>query len=343
MFCAVDDARGSMSCPTPGFEVGSIAVSGTHHVRKVGNLRTAVIAATAVGALVLSACGGGSGSTSTTAAATSPAGTTSAAAGATTSAAAGTTGTDQTAATTVSDQDIAAAKAALIDPSALTVCTHLAYKPFQFTEGDQVVGFDVDLLDLAAERLGVEQRIIDTPFEGIKSGEATGTGKCDAAAAAMTITPEREQVMLFSIPYFDATQVLVVPSASTATSLADLNGQRVGAQSGTTGLDYVKEQAPSAGFEIVEYQDFPSEADSLLLGQLEGAVNDVAVWNDYLKANEGQIKIATQFDTGEQYGVGMKPDATALKNVIDASISEAKADGTYDQIYEKWIGGTPPS
>ncbi len=71
----------------------------------------------------------------------------------------------------------------LIKDGTLTVCTHLPYKPFQSNKGDDVVGFDVDLMDLVAKRLGVKQQIFDTPFEGIQSGQSLSTGKCDVAAA----------------------------------------------------------------------------------------------------------------------------------------------------------------
>ena len=284
------------------------------------NLRFALIAATAAGALVLSACGSSSSSdSSTTSAAATSAGGSAAAGGA----------------------DLEAVKASLIEPGALTVCTSLSYKPFQFTEGDQVVGFDVDLLDLAAAKLGVEQKIIDTPFEGIKSGDATATGKCDAAAAAMSITPEREKVILFSAPYFDANQALVVPTSSDATTLADLKGKRVAGQTGTTGMEYLKANADANGYEIVEYQDFPSQSDSLLTGQVDAAVQDVPVWNQFITDHSGEVKISAQFDTGDKYGVGMKLGNDALKEVIDTSIAEAKADGRYDEIYAKWIGPVP--
>ena len=289
------------------------------------SIRLALVASAAVGALVLSACGS-SGDSGSSASSTAPA-----ASGASGSAPAS------------GGADVDAAKAVLIEPGALTVCTSLSYKPFQFTEGDQVVGFDVDLLDLAAAKLGVEQKIIDTPFEGIKSGDATATGKCDAAAAAMSITPERENVMLFSEPYFDANQALVVPEASTATDLASLSGQRVGGQTGTTGLDYLNAQKEANGYEIVEYQDFPSQSQALLTGQIDAAVNDIPVWNQVVTDNEGKVKVVAQFDTGDKYGVGMKLGSDALKSVIDSAIDEARADGTYDEIYTKWIGTPPPS
>jgi polar amino acid transport system substrate-binding protein len=285
-------------------------------------LRIALIAATAAGALALSACGSSdSGSSSSTASAAATSGGAEVTGGA----------------------DVEAAKAALIDPSALTMCTSLSYKPFEYTEGDQVVGFDVDLMQLAATQLGTTVKVIDTPFEGIKTGDSMATGKCDAAAAGMTITPEREKVILFSVPYFDATQAMVVAADSTVTSLADLRGKRVAGQTATTGLDYLKKNADANGYEIVEYADFPSESDSLLTGQVDAAVQDLPVFNQFVKDNEGKVKVAAQFDTGEQYGVGMKLGNTALKNVVDSSIEAAKADGTYDAIYEKWIGGTPPA
>lgn len=303
--------------------------------------RAAAIALGAAGLLVLSACGGSSGSgSSATSAATSAGSAASTAA----SGSAGASGSASAGASEfVSQADIDAAKAALIEPGSLTICTSLSYKPFQFTEGDQVVGFDVDLVDVAAKNLGVTQKIVDTPFEGIKSGDATATGKCDAAAAAMSITPERQQVMLFSEPYFDANQALVVPEASTATSLADLSGKRVGGQTGTTGLDYLKANAAANGYEIVEYPDFPSQSDALQTGQIDGAVNDIPVWNEVVKNNAGVVKVVAQFDTGDKYGVGMKLGNDALKKVIDGSINQAKADGQYDTIYEKWIGTPPPS
>ena len=67
------------------------------------------------------------------------------------------------------------------------------------------------------------------------------------------------------------------------------------------------------------------------------------MFNQFVKDNEGKVKVAAQFNTGEQYGIGMKLGNTALKNVVDGAITEAKADGTYDAIYAKWIGGTPPA
>lgn len=230
----------------------------------------------------------------------------------------------------------------LVQPGKLTVCTHLPYAPFQSNDDSgKTVGFDVDMIDLVAKQLGVEQTVIDTPFEGIKSGQDTSTGKCDISAAGMTITPERSKVILFSKPYFDATQALLVPKGSAVKTLADLRGKKLGAQSSTTGLDYATKNKDANGYEIVEFQDLASQTQALLTGQVDGAINDLPVWSEAIKENTGKAQIVAQFDTNEQYGFGMKLGNTALKKVVDETITKAKADGTYETIYKKWIGDVP--
>jgi hypothetical protein len=83
-------------------------------------------------------------------------------------------------------------------------------------------------------------------------------------------------------------------------------------------LEYLKANAAANGYEIVEYADFPSESDSLLTGQVDAAVQDLPVFNQFVKDNEGKVKVAAQFNTGEQYGIGMKLGNTALKNLSTA-------------------------
>ena len=236
---------------------------------------------------------------------------------------------------------------ALVKAGALTTCTHLPYPPFQSKDATgKVVGFDVALVDLIAKKLGVTQGIVDTPFEGIKSGQDLNTGKCDLAAAGMTITDERKKVLNFSVPYFDATQALVVLTGKSYKSLADLKGKRLGVQGDTTGEAYVKEQVASQKLdvEVVSYRDLASETQALLTGQIEAAVGDLPVWNDYIKKTPGKVTVPTGFDTGEQYGFALKKtgDPNLLKTV-DEVLTAARTDGTYDALYTEWIGPKPQS
>ncbi|MBP2706441.1 amino acid ABC transporter substrate-binding protein [Microbispora sp. RL4-1S] len=230
----------------------------------------------------------------------------------------------------------------LISSGKLTTCTNLPYEPFQFTENGKVVGFDVDIVDLAAKKLGVTQDIVDIDFAAIKSGAALNAGKCDVAAAGMTITDERKQNIDFSIPYFDATQALMAKKGSGITSLADVKakGLKLGAQASTTGLDYVTKQ----GFDPVQFADSPKELLGLQTGQVDVIVQDLPVVLTWLKKPDigAKFEEVASLDTGEQYGIGMKKGNTALAKVINDAITQARSDGTYDAIYKKWFGTEPP-
>ena len=229
------------------------------------------------------------------------------------------------------DKTEVAGGAKVIKEGTLTVCTHLPYKPFQYNEGGEVIGFDVDMMDLVAKKLDVKQSIFDTPFEGIESGQSLNTGKCDVAAAGMTITKDRQKVLDFSDPYFDATQAMLVKKGSPIKSLDDLAGKSVGVQLGTTGADYVRENAPK-GADIKEFEDLALLTTAVKTGQTDAGVNDNGVLFDYAKSNP-DTEVVTEFDTGEQYGFAVAKDQNdeLLKAVNDA-IAKAKSDGTYDKL-----------
>ncbi len=234
----------------------------------------------------------------------------------------------------------------LIKAGALTTCTHLPYAPFQSKdETGKVVGFDVALVDLVAAKLGVTQEIVDTPFEGIKSGTDLNSGKCDIAAAGMTITDERKQVLDFADPYFDATQALAVLTGKEVKTLDELAGKRLGVQGGTTGEEYVNTQVKDKNLdiEVVSYKDLAALQQALSTNQVAAAVNDLPVWNEYIKANPGKVVVAAGFDTGEQYGFAIKKGNAELLKVVNETLAAARTDGTYDKIYSTWIGEKPAS
>ncbi|MFS1303908.1 ABC transporter substrate-binding protein [Streptosporangium longisporum] len=236
----------------------------------------------------------------------------------------------------------AASGAKVISAGKLTTCTNLPYEPFQFKEGDKVVGFDVDIVDLAAKKLGLTQEIVDIDFAIIKSGAAMAAGKCDVAAAGMTITDERKANIDFSEPYFDATQALLAKKGAGVKTLDEVKakGLKLGAQASTTGLDYVKEK----GLDPKEFADSPKELLGLQSGQVDVIVQDLPVVLTWLKKPEiaEKFELVASLDTGEQYGIGLKKGADpVLLKAINDSIATAKSDGTYEQIFVKWFGKKP--
>jgi len=232
----------------------------------------------------------------------------------------------------------------LVSEGKLTTCTHLPYEPFQFNEGGAIVGFDVELVDLVATKLGVTQEIVDTPFEGIQSGEDLNIGKCDVAAAAMTITETRQQNFDFSDPYFDATQALLVKSdagitaTDAATAAQALAGKKVGVQNSTTGQEWAQENLPNS--EQVVFEDLGLLTTAAQTGQVDAAINDNGPLLDFAKKNP-EMAVTAEFDTGEQYGIGVRKGNTEVLQAVNEALTAARSDGTYDKIYEKWFGKAP--
>lgn len=232
----------------------------------------------------------------------------------------------------------------LVASGKLTVCTHLPYEPFQYkNDAGKTVGFDIDLMDLVAKKLGVTQTIVDTPFEGIKSGADLNASTCDVAAAGMTITPERQKAMDFSTPYFDANQALLVRKGSPYDSLASLRGKKLGTQAATTGEDYGNAHAKANGYTTVSFKDLAALQQALVTKQVDAAIDDLPVMTLYVKQHTGQVEVSTQFDTGEQYGYSVRKGNAKLLAVINQVLATSRTDGSYNRIYAKWIGGTPPS
>ncbi|GGL19849.1 glutamine ABC transporter substrate-binding protein GlnH [Planomonospora parontospora subsp. antibiotica] len=270
----------------------------------------AVGAVVVAGALSLSACGGGDTTTA------SPS------AGASSSAP-------------------AAAGPQLVTPGKLTTCTSLPYPPFQYKEGDKVVGFDVEIVDLAAKKLGVTQEIVDIKFDSIKSGAALNAGKCDVAAAGMTITEERKANLDFSDPYFDEVIAFLSPKGKKVNTIEEVKAGnlRFGVQAATTSLDYAK----SKGFDPKQFDDAGKQIAALQAGQVDVVLQDLPVINDWLKKPEiaEKFELGGVIETGAQYGVAAKKGSTELVKALNDAISAAKADGSYDTIYEKWFGKKP--
>ena len=128
----------------------------------------------------------------------------------------------------------------LINEGTLTVGTDTPYPPFEFGDAPDYNGFDVNLVDEIANRLGLETKWVDTSFDTIFTDVAQG--KFDMVASASTITPDRQKTVNFSDPYYSAQQALLVPEGSDISSVEDLDGKTVGAQNGTTGKDFAENE-----------------------------------------------------------------------------------------------------
>ncbi|WP_432879784.1 ABC transporter substrate-binding protein [Kribbella sp. CA-245084] len=241
-----------------------------------------------------------------------------------------------------SDDKAKAAGITLVKPGKLTVCTHLPYKPFQFKDGTDVVGFDVDLLNLVADDLGLKQDVVNIEWAQVTSGAAFQAKKCDMGMGAMTITKERQAAISITDPYMDATQVLMAKKDSGIKSLADLRGKKIGAQADTTGKKYADENAAANGYTVIPFNDLALQENNVKSGRVAAAINDNGVLYPFVKDNPDMAVVA-EFNTGEQYGFGALKDGSGPKLVskFNELLTKAKSDGKYNEIYKKWFGVEP--
>lgn len=227
-------------------------------------------------------------------------------------------------------------KITTIEPGQLTVGSDIPYPPFEYRQGGQLVGLDIDLIVEIAKRLKLNlptDNIIDTNFNTI-FGQLAGA-RFDVVAAASTITPGREKEVDFTIPYYNSQQSLTVEKSSDVKTIDDLgSGDTVGVQNGTTGKDYAEKKLPSS----VEIRSFPQGPDgytALEAGQVDAVINDEPTAIAEI-AERPSLTIAQRIDTGEVYGFAVDPNNDPLRMAIDKELKKMIADGTYQKIYDRY-------
>ncbi len=225
---------------------------------------------------------------------------------------------------------------ALVSDGTLTVCTDSPYEPFEYEEDGEFKGFDVDVVNEAADRMGLDTSYKVTVFDTILA--SLEAGDCDIVASAMTITDERAEQVNFSDPYFDADQSLLVRSEDEVAieSLENLDGKTVGVQTGTTGEIYAEDNLP-AGAEVRSYETGDEMFAPLQAGEIDAVLQDLPV-NGYRAVQDDAFVVTAKFSTGEQYGIAVAKSNEALLAALNDALGETLADGTYDEIYTTWFG-----
>ncbi len=221
----------------------------------------------------------------------------------------------------------------------LVVGTSAGFPPFEIMEEGELVGFDVDLMEAIAEEQGFELKWQDIAFASLIP--ALDAGKIDAVAAAMTIKPERDKKVDFSDPYWSADQAVIVREDSDINVVQALMGGRmIGAQTGTTGAGWVKEQLVEKG--IISgnvsrhYDTYVMAVRDLVNGRLDSVVVDTPVANTFTERQP--VKIIAKLITGEQYGLAVKEGNSELLAKLNAGLEEVRDSGKYDEIVKKWFG-----
>ena len=224
----------------------------------------------------------------------------------------------------------------LISEGKLRVGSDIPYPPFEFGRAPDYEGFDIDVVNEVAKGLDLEAEFVKTPFDPIFRNLAQG--RFDMVASASTITPERKRTVDFSESYFPADQSLMVKRGSDVRTTDDLAGKRVGAQLGTTGADYARDEIDA---DTVRTYDLIDDAfKALEAGQVDAVINDCPVSKYAERAHENLV-VVEAIDTNEQYGFAFAKEDDALRTAVNEQLAELKDNGTLERISQKWFKGEP--
>ena len=212
----------------------------------------------------------------------------------------------------------------------LTMATNAEFPPFEYLDGEKIVGADVEIAEAIAEKLGKELEITNIDFDAALTGAATG--KYDMAVAGITANDERRQNMNFSVDYYTASQAIIVMADSAIAVAADLEGKVVACQEGTTGEQYLLDNK----YEIQSFKTGAEAVTAMTSGKVDAVVIDNAVAIALSAKQNGATKVLDEALTQEAYAIAIKKGNDELTAEIDKALGELKADGTLASIFEKY-------
>ena len=211
----------------------------------------------------------------------------------------------------------------------LTVATSPDFPPFESLEGGKVVGIEVDIMELIAKELGVELEIVQMDFDAVLMG--IQTAKYDCGASGITVNADREKNMLFTTPYYNAAQVIVVKEGSPITGKADLSGKTVSVQTGTTAESGCLDEG-------ISVQAFNANADAktaLTTGKVDAWVVDNLTAIQMVEEGDGLVILEEKM-TEEPYAFAFAYGSESLVEEINKILTKLINDGTIEDIFESY-------
>lgn len=222
----------------------------------------------------------------------------------------------------------------------IVMATNAQFEPFEYIDGTDYKGIDIEISQKIADELGVELEIHDVKFESVIA-EIT-TGKANFAAAGLSITPDRLENVDFSNEYFSATQsIIVMKEGSSVAKPEDLKDKVVGVQTGTTADTYVtdKDGENNVGVkEVKRYNSFVDAVNDLMTGRLDAVVMDDFPATKLVEKNADKIMKLDDELTGEKYAIAVPKGDEAMKEVVNKVLADMEESGEMDELLTKYIG-----
>ena len=218
-----------------------------------------------------------------------------------------------------------------VEAGKLTLATNAEFPPYEYHDGDKIVGIDMDIADAIAKKLGLEVQIEDIAFDSVIL-EVT-SGKADIGLAGISATDERKQSVDFSDTYTTSKQLIIVKDDSPIKGSKDLEGKTVGVQTGTSGdilasdIKDVKPERYDKGMDAVQ---------ALSQGKVDAVIIDSEVAKKFVEETSG-LKVLDEAFADENYAIAIKKGNKELLDSVNKALSELKSDGTIDSIIAKYI------
>lgn len=216
------------------------------------------------------------------------------------------------------------------DKKVITMATNAEFPPFEYLEGEEIVGADIEIAEAIAEKLGAELEITNIDFDAALTGAATG--KYDMAVAGITANDERKKNMNFSDNYYTASQAIIVTADSAIKTAADLEGKTVACQEGTTGEQYLLEN----GYAIQSFKTGAEAISALNAGKVDAVVIDNAVAVALSAKQEGKTVVLDEALTQEAYAIAIKLGNDEFTAEVNVALNELKESGKLAEIFAKY-------
>lgn len=226
------------------------------------------------------------------------------------------------------------------DKKTLIMATNATFPPYEYKDGDNFAGIDVEVAQKIAEKLGMELEIQDVEFGSIVTG--VQTGKYDIGMAGISVTEDRKKSVNFSDTYATAKQVVIVTEDSAIKSLDDLKGDgsmKFGVQQDTTGDILASDTVENGGYgkdNVVSFKAATDTVQALKTGKVDAVIIDNAPAQNFVKNTDG-LKILDGTWLDESYAIAISKDNTDLLEKVNAALKELTADGTIQAIVDKYI------
>lgn len=221
----------------------------------------------------------------------------------------------------------------------LVVATDTAFVPFEFKQGNEYVGFDIDLWAAIAKELKLDYTLKPMDFSGIIP--ALQTKNVDVALAGITITDERKKAIDFSDGYYKSgLLVMVRENENNIKGIDDLNGKVVAVKSGTGSVDYAKAHIKSK--DLRQFPNIDNAYMELGTNRADAVLHDTPNILYFIHtAGKGRFKAVGESIEAQQYGIALPKGSDGLRNQINGALKTLRDNGTYNTIYKKWFGSEP--